>query len=315
MALGIDPTNDYVFRLVYGDPANSDLLIHLLNAILQLPSPITHVEILNPFIEQEFELDKLAVLDIKARDSAGRLLNIEMQTSVTSALKERLVYYAASLFSGQLKEGDKYSALCPTIGICILSAKMFPNIQQGHLRFVLSNLEHGLQLTQHFQIHTVELPKYNLSAAGLASGDNLDHWAYWFRHAAELDAGELRTLLPELPFQKATGILEMISRTPSQRDVYEARQKAIRDYASAIEDARQQGIEQGIERGIERGIEQGLEKGIDRGHRLGKAEQVKMLQALLNEPVMTESQLLELDLSSLNAMAENLQSRLMQRHR
>ncbi len=165
MALGIDPTNDYVFRLVYGDPANSDLLIHLLNAILQVPSPITHVEILNPFIEQEFEHDKLAVLDIKARDSAGRLLNIEMQTSVTSALKERLVYYAACLFSGQLSEGEKYSALCPTIGICILSATMFPGVEEGHLRFVLTNLEHRLELSQLFQIHTVELPKYNLSPA------------------------------------------------------------------------------------------------------------------------------------------------------
>ena len=59
--LGIDPTNDYVFRLLYGDPANLDLLIHLLNVILQLPSPITDVEILNPFVEQEFEHDKPAV--------------------------------------------------------------------------------------------------------------------------------------------------------------------------------------------------------------------------------------------------------------
>ncbi len=38
MGLGIDPTNDYGFRLAFGDPANSDLLIQLLNAILELPS-------------------------------------------------------------------------------------------------------------------------------------------------------------------------------------------------------------------------------------------------------------------------------------
>ena len=54
------------------------------------------------------------MLDIKARDSAGCLLNIEMQTSITSALNERLVYYAACLFSGQLGEGEMYSALCPS---------------------------------------------------------------------------------------------------------------------------------------------------------------------------------------------------------
>lgn len=92
MGLGIDPTNDYVFRLAFGDPANSDLLIQLLNAILELPSPIVDVEILNPFIEREFETDKLAILDIKARDADGRLLNVEMQKSLTPAFRERLVY-------------------------------------------------------------------------------------------------------------------------------------------------------------------------------------------------------------------------------
>lgn len=104
MGLGIDPTNDYVFRLAFGDPKNSDLLIHLLNAILELPSPVVSVEILNPFIEQEFETDKLAILDIRAKDSNGRLLNVEMQKMATPALRERLVYYAAACAPGSWKK-------------------------------------------------------------------------------------------------------------------------------------------------------------------------------------------------------------------
>ncbi len=91
----------------------------------------------------------------------------------------------------------------------------------------------------------------------------------------------------------------MISRSPSQRDVYEARRKAIRDYASAIEDARHEGIERGIEK----------------GHRVGKVEQVRMLQGLLSEPLMAESQLMVLDLSQLTSLVDELQSRLMQRRR
>ncbi|MBC7968408.1 MAG: Rpn family recombination-promoting nuclease/putative transposase [Fuerstia sp.] len=94
-----------------------------------------------PFIEQEFETDKLAILDIKARDPSGRFLNVEMQKSLTQALRDRLVYYAACLYSSQMSEGDAYPDLRPTIGICLLSAIMFPKTPAGHLKFVLSNLQ------------------------------------------------------------------------------------------------------------------------------------------------------------------------------
>ena len=318
MRLGIDPTNDYVFRLAFGDPANSDLLIHLLNAILELPSPIVAVEILNPFLEQEFDYDKLAVLDIRAKDSTGRLLNVEMQTSLTAALRERLVYYAASLYSSQLCEGQPYSELNPTIGICILSVKMFPQISAGHLRFSLSDVAHGVELTSHFQIHTVELPKYNICAVDSASDkvgasktadevvaenrkspNQLENWALWFQRAEELDAAQLRELLPGAPYQKAIGILEMISRTPSQRDVYEARQKAIRDAAWKLHEARKEGLAEGREVGLAEGREEGV--------RLG---QIQLLQQLLNEPLSSASDLEGLTLTELDERISALQSRL-----
>ncbi len=78
MALGIKPTVDFAFKKTFGSEESVLALIGLLNAILKLPSPITDVEILNPFNYQEFVGDKQIVLDIKARDSMGRMLNIEM---------------------------------------------------------------------------------------------------------------------------------------------------------------------------------------------------------------------------------------------
>jgi hypothetical protein len=94
MLLGIKPTVDFVFKKVFGSPENVAVLIGLLNAILKLAHPIVHVEILNPFSYQEFADDKLIVLDIRARDLAGRWLNIEMQVSIFAGLLQRLVYYA-----------------------------------------------------------------------------------------------------------------------------------------------------------------------------------------------------------------------------
>ncbi len=72
MVLGIKPTVDFVFKKVFGSPENVSVLIRLLNAILKLPQPIVHVEILNPFSYQEFADDKLIVLDIRASSFSRR---------------------------------------------------------------------------------------------------------------------------------------------------------------------------------------------------------------------------------------------------
>ena len=47
--LGIKAYVDFAFKKLFGSPENSIALIGLLNAILDLPQPITDVTILNPF--------------------------------------------------------------------------------------------------------------------------------------------------------------------------------------------------------------------------------------------------------------------------
>ncbi len=58
----IDPKVDCVFKALLGSEENRNLLIHFLNAILagELSSPITTVELLNPYSDREFLDDKLS---------------------------------------------------------------------------------------------------------------------------------------------------------------------------------------------------------------------------------------------------------------
>ena len=137
MPLGIKPTVDFAFKKIFGSPENVRTLIGLLNAILKLPSPITDVEILNPFNYQEFADDKQFVLDVRAQESTGRWLNIEMQVSVVSGLTQRLVYYACSLYVDQIESGERYIALEPAISICLLNESFFKDTQVPHHRFRL----------------------------------------------------------------------------------------------------------------------------------------------------------------------------------
>ena len=78
----IDPKIDCVFKALLGSVENRNLLIHFLNAVLvdDLTSPITEAEILNPYNDKEFLDDKLSVVDVKAKDSEGRLYQIEIQS-------------------------------------------------------------------------------------------------------------------------------------------------------------------------------------------------------------------------------------------
>lgn len=125
MPLGIDPTVDFAFKQMHGNPEHTASTIHFLRAVLGIK--ISQVEILNPILGQQIDEDKLAILDIRAVDEQGRQFNIEMQTSLTAGLLKRLVYYAGSLYVRQLSSGESYLNLRPAISICVLDQTLFPH--------------------------------------------------------------------------------------------------------------------------------------------------------------------------------------------
>ena len=178
--LGIKPTIDFVFKKLFGSPENVGILIGLLNAILKLPRPIEHVEIVNPFSYQEFADDKLIVLDIRARDIAGRWLNIEMQVSPVAGLLKRMVYYVCTMYADQLEAGEDYVALRPSISICLLGHVLFRDDSVPHHRFSLVDPEHECEIPDSIEVHTVEFPKYNLSEDTVSDATEIEQWAFSF---------------------------------------------------------------------------------------------------------------------------------------
>ena len=119
MAIGIRPTVDYAFKLLFGSPEHSRVTIHFLNAILGHMLRIAQVTIQNPFLGKEGEDDKFSVLDIRATNEYGRQFNIEMQSTLPAGMAQRLIYYTARVYGGQLSEGDQYTVLPPAISISV----------------------------------------------------------------------------------------------------------------------------------------------------------------------------------------------------
>ncbi|NOX54871.1 MAG: Rpn family recombination-promoting nuclease/putative transposase [Planctomycetes bacterium] len=322
MPLGIKPTVDFAFKKIFGSPENRPALIGLLNAILTPARPIESVEILNPFSYQEFAEDKLIVLDIRARDSQGRWLNIEMQISVVAGLIRRLVYYGCSLYVDQLQAGGNYSDLCPAISICLLREVLFRETPVAHHRFQLADVEHGRTLDETIEVHTVELTKYNVDEATLGRASEIEKWVFFLLHADEYDADRLRALLPEEPFQRAIGAAEAIAARTEDRMMYDRREKAQRDYQWALESARREGLEKGLEKGREEGREEGVRIGLEKGREKGLAEgreegvligKIQLLEQLLGQPPTPTDRLSHRPLAELNLLLAQLQERLRRR--
>jgi predicted transposase/invertase (TIGR01784 family) len=294
MALGIKPTVDFAFKRIFGSPDNAAALIGLLNAVLAREMPVVSVEILNPFSYQEFADSKQIVLDVRCRDSAGRLLNVEMQVSVYPGLVQRLAYYACSMHCEQLSKGGNYASLLPSISICLLRPILFAGASQPHHRFELVDLPSGRKLENAIEVHTIGLSKYNLRERTISAASKLEQWAFLMLCAQDYDAATLKTLLPGIEFETAIETIEVISEKTEDKQMYDQREKAQRDYEWALSGAKQEGREEGLEKGT-------------------LAGKISVYQELLGEPVSSNSELQSRDIDSLTTLLAELQQRLRNR--
>ncbi|MEZ6061065.1 MAG: Rpn family recombination-promoting nuclease/putative transposase [Planctomycetaceae bacterium] len=302
MRIGIDPKVDFAFKVTFGSPEHPAITIHFLNAVLRLPAPITQVEILNPVQGRDRADDKLVVLDVLARDSSGRIFNIEMQTTLPAGMAQRLTFYNCQNYVRQFREGDHYHGLNPAISICVLNRVMWRQVGAYHLSFRLRCDQADLVFTDGLQFHTLELPKFLMPGTEIAQCSGLEKWLYFLMNAEFADPTELLALLGDPIFEEALGVLQMISRTPEERQYYDARQKFLLDEEARLLGARSEGLEQGIQQGRREGIEQGMLAG-----------KIQLLQQLLGESASETPELTSHSVAELTALLQQLQERLRQR--
>lgn len=323
MSLGIRPIIDFVFKKLFGSPENSRALIGLLNAILELSPPIEDVQILNPFSYQEFAESKLIVLDIRCRDSNGKWINVEMQIANQAGFLQRSVYYSCSMYVDQLQKSDQYSEANSAISICLMSKKLFNDSDQAHHRFQLMDLMSGRKLADAIEVHTIELAKYNLNEAFISKRPKIEQWAFLLLRAQDYDRVQLRKLLPGIEFEEAIRVLEIISSKTEDKQMYDQREKAQRDYiwmmtgarnegfaegkVLGLDEGRREGREQGREEGLEEGREKGREEGLQRGKLAGK---IQLVQELLGEPVSSDEDLISQNSETLTELLNGLRKKL-----
>ena len=128
--------SDFVFRLIFGDQRNMDILGAFLRSVLDIPDDeYDHLTIVDPFLKKESEEDKFAILDVKLHTVSGSTIHIEIQLRVLSDLKPRTIYSQSKLVTEQMSSGGKWSSIKRAITIVITDDIFVPEGDKYHHQF------------------------------------------------------------------------------------------------------------------------------------------------------------------------------------
>ena len=222
----IDPKVDCVFKALLGSEENRNLLVHFLNAVLigELSSPITTVEILNPYNDREFLDDKLSVVDVKARDSRDQIYQVEIQLRTYSHLPTRILYNWADIYSQQLQSGNDYHLLKPTYAIWLLGDNLIQTDSDYRHVYQLRD-EKGRILTNHGGIWLLELEKFSAQCIKTEQ----QRWLQFFKKADQFDDNTLPDWMNTPEMRQAMSTLRKFSEKERDYHAYQARQNFIRE--------------------------------------------------------------------------------------
>ena len=156
--------NDLYFKKLLGDKKRKNLTLSFLNGILNKDDENYFTDI--TFLDKDNEpltLDgKLSKLDIRADLNDGTQVDIEVQVCPFKLMAERSLYYWSKMYSEQLAKGAEYKKLKKAIAINLLAFVYLKDEQDWHNIYNLLNVKSYNKLTDHIEIHFLELPKFTL---------------------------------------------------------------------------------------------------------------------------------------------------------
>ena len=242
----VSPRIDVVFKAIFGKASNKALLQSLISSVTGIPkASLTEIEILNPELPVDYYDSKASRLDLRLRLQDGTEVDVEIQLANMKAYTERILYYWSKMYCGDLVKSESYEVLNKCIVINFLDFEMFSH-EKMHAVFHIAEDELGTRLTDHLELHFVELPK--VKRYNKENGTENDMLIVWTEFLSIQDETELNAMSSkELPeeVRKAFEELKELSKDPAMREVALSREIALRDHYQRLFEAEQKGREEG----------------------------------------------------------------------
>ena len=240
----MSPKIDFVFKLIFGDENNKDVLVAFLSAVLKLPTEeFQGIELVNTELLKEFKEDKKGILDIRVKTKNNEHIDIEIQVLPTPFMAERSLFYWSKMYKSQVVPGEAYDKLEKCITINIVDFERIP-LEKIHTSFHVLEDETGYKLTDVLEIHFLELPKLERLGNIKNTDDKVIDWLK-FLDAKSKEGMEMLAEKNE-NIRTAYEILKRVSKSKEARMAYEARQAEIMDQLTREKSAKEEGKEEGI---------------------------------------------------------------------
>ena len=251
----VKPTNDYVFKLIFGDEKDKDILISFLNALFKEYNFLPHIEdieIKNSETNKKYDIEKQGRLDIKARIKDNTY--IEMQTKDYSDIMDRSVYYCSKLISEHTVKGASYK-YPRVIAIWIIKDYLVQDNPHYHRSnpievcqcFTMPGVidKEYVKTTNKVTIIYIYLSKFK---EGLYNKD-IDNWLKFIDNQNNYD-------MYDDSLKKASGKLLYLKKDKETISVLDSQEDKERDNAAKIACAKDEGIKQGEIKGLKQGKEE-----------------------------------------------------------
>ncbi|MDY7003362.1 MAG: Rpn family recombination-promoting nuclease/putative transposase [Cyanobacteriota bacterium] len=242
----VSPKVDYAFKKIFGSEESTEILISFLNAIIYDGEKIIEsLTIINPFNQGQVISLKDTYLDIKAVLFDGSVVVIEMQVASMTGFSKRVMYNLIKGYGNQLKTGDDYLLLSPTIAVTITDFIFFKDKKVVDVinSFVFKHEEKNWEYPdRELWLIFVELPKFKKTLAELET--LAEKWIFFLKEAARLDdIPENLGVVAEI--EQALNIANKINMTPEELEIVERRAIALQDQRGQIAYAQQEGEARG----------------------------------------------------------------------
>lgn len=272
---------DWAIKHMLRDKENFDVLEGLITVLTGETVKIQ--EILESESNAESETDKFNRVDIKAKNSKGEIVIVEVQLTRQLYYLQRILYGTSKAVTEHITLGKQYDQIKKVYSISLL----YCDIGKGddyiyHGKTVFKGLHSG----NDFLVTTKQLdaivrilpekvfPEYYLVMVNEFDDIPTTPLEEWMEY---LKDGKIKEDTRTPGLQEARRKLQYLKMSPKERKAYERHLDNIMVENDVLETAKIEGLEEGLAIGIEKGIEEGRKEGREEGREEGRVGLIRTM--------------------------------------
>lgn len=269
---------DWAIKHILRDKANFDILEGFISVLIG--EEVKIIEILESESNQEDRNDKFNRVDIKAMNSKGHLIIVEVQLTRQLHYLQRILYGTSKAVTEHISLGDKYDQIKKVYSISILYCDYGQGddyVYHGETRFkgihtgtdlLVNARENGVIIQQ---LPREVFPEYyiiRVNEYDKTPDSPLDEWLTY------LKTGKIRQDTRTPGLQQVREKLRVLAMSPKERRAYDAHIDNIMVQNDVLSTAHYEGHAEGLAEGHAQGLAQGHAQGLAQGRTEGIASVV-----------------------------------------